>query len=72
MTLPKDAYAVGRTLAELNLLQDHIVVTAVRRHGIRGADPLPEMKVQADDALIMHGSPEALQIAERFILTGKR
>ena len=37
LTLPKDAYAVGRTLAELNLLQDHIVVTAVRRHTRSGS-----------------------------------
>jgi CPA2 family monovalent cation:H+ antiporter-2 len=43
-------------------------VTALRRHGIRGADPAPELRLQPQDALIVHGSPEALAGVERYLV----
>ncbi|ADE16612.1 sodium/hydrogen exchanger [Nitrosococcus halophilus Nc 4] len=69
--VPKGGYAVGRTLQELALGRHGVTVTAVRRQGIRRANPTPEMRIEAEDALILHGSPEALQRADRRLLTGK-
>ncbi|MHB1214058.1 MAG: cation:proton antiporter domain-containing protein [Thiobacillus sp.] len=68
--VPPGAFAVGRSLAELRLDERQVAVTAIRRHGIRGAEPDPAMRLQAHDALIVHGSPDALAWAERRLLKG--
>ncbi|HKJ71378.1 MAG TPA: monovalent cation:proton antiporter-2 (CPA2) family protein, partial [Gammaproteobacteria bacterium] len=41
--LPADAYGVGRTLADLDLASGEVTVTAVRRGGIRGEEPAPDL-----------------------------
>jgi len=58
------AEAVGRTLGELNLADFGVEVTAIRRHGIRGVEPGPEMQVRAHDIIVLRGLPEALGKAE--------
>ena len=70
INIPENAHAVGKTLKDLRLSKYAVNVTAVRRHGIRGADPDPGMLVQAHDTLILHGSPEALSRVERYLLSG--
>jgi CPA2 family monovalent cation:H+ antiporter-2 len=69
--IPGNAYAVGRQLKHLQLNKHQVTVTAVRRHGIRGIDPDPEMQLEAGDALILHGKPESLQRMERYLISGK-
>ncbi|MEF9995090.1 MAG: monovalent cation:proton antiporter-2 (CPA2) family protein [Burkholderiaceae bacterium] len=59
------AAAVGRALGELGLDQVGAEVTAVRRHGIRGADPSSEMKLAAGDVVVLRGIPEAIEQAEK-------
>jgi len=71
INIPANAYAVGKTLKTLRLNKYSVHVTAVRRHGIRGAEPDPGMLIQAHDTLILHGSPEALSSVERFLLSGE-
>jgi CPA2 family monovalent cation:H+ antiporter-2 len=58
------AAAVGRSLAELGLAALGAEVTAVRRRGIRGDDPAPELVLQAGDVLVLRGPHEALELAE--------
>jgi CPA2 family monovalent cation:H+ antiporter-2 len=70
VSIPENAFAVGRSLKELQLNKYGVNVTAVRRHGIRGADPHGQMLVQGKDALIMHGTPEALSRVEQYLLVG--
>jgi CPA2 family monovalent cation:H+ antiporter-2 len=70
ITLPPGAFAEGRSLSELNLSEQRVTVTALRRRGIRGADPDPAIRLQAHDALIVHGSPESLSRAERYLIDG--
>ncbi|MHB8473970.1 MAG: cation:proton antiporter domain-containing protein [Gammaproteobacteria bacterium] len=70
VTLPDGAFAVGRTIAELNLAQSGIQVTAVRRGGIRGPQPGPGTGLRAGDVLVLYGSPEALERAEALLLKG--
>jgi CPA2 family monovalent cation:H+ antiporter-2 len=62
------AAGAGRTLEELGLQPLGVEVTAVRRRGIRGADPSPEMRLQAGDVVVLRGIPDALDLAERRLL----
>jgi CPA2 family monovalent cation:H+ antiporter-2 len=62
------APGVGTTLGELGLHALGVVVTAIRRHGIRGADPSPELRLQAGDVVVLRGVPAALDLAERRLL----
>ncbi|MGB3426751.1 MAG: monovalent cation:proton antiporter-2 (CPA2) family protein [Burkholderiaceae bacterium] len=62
------AAGAGRTLGELRLQPLGVEVTAVRRRGIRGADPSPEMRLQVGDVVVLRGVPDALDLAERRLL----
>ena len=62
------AAGAGRTLGELDLQPLGVEITAVRRRGIRGADPSPEMRLQVGDVVVLRGVPEALEVAERRLL----
>ncbi len=68
--LPRDAYGVGRTLKELGLENFAVSVTAVRRHGVRAPQPLPETQLREGDILVLYGTPEALERGERALLSG--
>ena len=70
VTLPDGAFAVGRQLGEMRLAEAGVVVTAVRRGGIRGQQPQPEMVLQAGDILVLYGAPEDLERAERTLYSG--
>jgi CPA2 family monovalent cation:H+ antiporter-2 len=65
VALDAGAAAVGRRLGELGL---GVEVTAVRRRGIRGADPSDDMVVEAGDVLVLRGTPEELEQAEQRLL----
>jgi monovalent cation:H+ antiporter-2, CPA2 family len=68
--LPAGAYAVGKLIAELHLEEVGISVSAVRRGGIRGPEPSPETRLAAGDVLVLFGTPEALEQAEKILLEG--
>jgi CPA2 family monovalent cation:H+ antiporter-2 len=70
VTLPEGAVAVGRRLADLHLDELGITVSAVRRGGIRGPEPSPETTLQAGDVLVLYGTPEGLEEAEKVLLQG--
>ena len=63
-----DAAAVGEVLRDLDLATIGAEVTSVRRHGIRGADPSPDMRLQAGDIVVLRGVPDALELAEQRLL----
>ncbi len=70
VTLLPDARAVGRRLGEAGLDETKVTVTAVRRGGIRGPQPVPDTRLKAGDVLVLYGTPEALDEAERILLQG--
>jgi CPA2 family monovalent cation:H+ antiporter-2 len=70
VSLPERAFAVGRSLGEVNLGERGVMVTAVRRGGIRGSHPHAEMRLQSGDALVLYGTPEDLERAEARLLGG--
>jgi CPA2 family monovalent cation:H+ antiporter-2 len=61
-----ESRAVGCRLAELEL--GGVVVTALVRQGRRELAPPPPTRLEADDVLVLFGSPEDLRTAESFLL----
>jgi CPA2 family monovalent cation:H+ antiporter-2 len=70
VVLPEGARAVGQRLADLHLETLGVDVSAVRRGGIRGPQPAPETRLQVGDVLVLYGTPEALEQAEKILLEG--
>ncbi|MEK7261390.1 MAG: NAD-binding protein, partial [Pseudomonadota bacterium] len=70
ITLPPKARAVGMLLADLHLEEIGVNVSAVRRGGIRGPEPGPETRLGAGDVVVLYGTPEALEEAEKVLLEG--
>ena len=64
VAIERGAAVVGRPLGELGLTELGAEVTAVRRRGIRGADPTADLVLQAGDVLVLRGPQEALELAE--------
>lgn len=70
VTVVEGAYAVGRSLRELDLEHCQVQVTAVR-HGLqRTSQPEPDTELCTGDVLVLYGSPEDLQHAEARLLQG--
>jgi CPA2 family monovalent cation:H+ antiporter-2 len=70
VTLTEGAYAVGRTLADLDLMTLGARVTRVRRRGIRAGEPGPETRFEAGDVVVVLGEPDSLAAAEIRLLKG--
>jgi CPA2 family monovalent cation:H+ antiporter-2 len=62
------AAAVGQRLGDLGLKLIGTEVTAVRRRGIRGADPSDDLVLQPGDVVVLRGVPDALELAEERLL----
>jgi len=62
------AAAVGRTIGEMQLTAIGAEVTAIRRRGIRGADPSADLVLQSGDVVVLRGTPDALELAEGRLL----
>jgi CPA2 family monovalent cation:H+ antiporter-2 len=72
VTLTQGVYAVGRTLAELDLPALGVSVTRVRRRGIRVGEPGPETRFEAADVVVVLGEPDSLAAAEIRLLQGTK
>jgi monovalent cation:H+ antiporter-2, CPA2 family len=64
------AAAVGKTIENLGLTESGATLVALRRRGVRDADPAVTTRVEANDVLIIAGTPEALAKAEMVVLQG--
>ena len=62
--------AVERSLEELELDDLLVEVVSIRRQGIKGLDPEPEMWIQAGDVLVLRGAADGLAAAEIRLLQG--
>jgi CPA2 family monovalent cation:H+ antiporter-2 len=72
VALTQGAYAVGRTLAELDLPALGASVTRVRRRGIRAGEPGLETRFEAGDVVVVLGEPDSLAAAEMRLLQGTK
>jgi monovalent cation:H+ antiporter-2, CPA2 family len=66
--LEGSAAAVGLTIGDLALASMGAEVTAVRRRGIRGADPSADLVLESGDVVVLRGTPDALERAEARLL----
>ncbi len=64
VSLPAGAAAAGRSLAQLDLARERVVVTAMVRGGRRALAPPDETRLAAGDVLVLFGAPADLQRAE--------
>jgi len=72
VTLLPESISISKTLGELNLENDGVSVQAVRRK-VGGADYVkldlsPDLRLQANDILVLSGNPEATDLAESKLL----
>jgi CPA2 family monovalent cation:H+ antiporter-2 len=68
--LPPQAWAVGRSVAELTGRGSRAAVSAIRREGIVGRDPGPDTLFKVGDVVVVCGTPEAVEHAETLLLMG--
>jgi monovalent cation:H+ antiporter-2, CPA2 family len=60
--------AIGQSLGAIDLRAIGAEVTAIRRRGIRGADPSDDTVLLEGDVVVLRGLPEALELAEGRLL----
>ncbi len=72
VALPEGSSADGQRLDSLGLDEIGVMVTALRRDGIVGRQPLPETVLKARDVLVLFGRPEDLAHSETLLLAGSR
>ncbi|MCU0764911.1 MAG: cation:proton antiporter [Burkholderiaceae bacterium] len=62
--LPAGASSIGRSLAQVDLARDRVVVTALVRDGKRTLEPAADTRLVTDDVLVLFGAPADLERAE--------
>jgi CPA2 family monovalent cation:H+ antiporter-2 len=70
VVLPPGAWSIGRTIGEVHDRGAQVSFTAVRRDGIVGREPDPDMMLREGDVVVLFGTPEAQEHAESVLLTG--
>lgn len=70
ITLESGAFAIGKTLEELNLEKSGVTVHTNRRSDTRSQKPTPGMQLKQGDVLVLFGTPEDLEHAEGYLLNG--
>jgi CPA2 family monovalent cation:H+ antiporter-2 len=70
VVLPPGAWSIGRSIREIRGRGAEVSFTAVRRDGIVGRDPDPEMTLREGDVVVLFGTPEAQEHAEAVLLAG--
>lgn len=69
--LNENAFAVGKTISELNIFEQEIQITALRRKTHRLQNPTHNTVFQNCDIIVLYGPVELLQKAELVLLYGK-
>lgn len=70
VVLPPGAWADGRTCAEVIERGASVRIDSVLRHGIVGRQPDPGMRLQQGDEVVIAGTPENIEHAEKVLLAG--
>ena len=70
VTVPPGARAIGKVLDDLQFDELGVLVTAIRRHGVRMPTPGPDSAIEEGDVLVLLGLPVGLEAAEQRLLQG--
>jgi CPA2 family monovalent cation:H+ antiporter-2 len=65
-----NAFAVGKTIAQLDITRRKVKVMALRREGIEIESPAEDTLVLADDVMVISGKPRRVERIEKFLLDG--
>ncbi|MBL4910677.1 MAG: cation:proton antiporter [Alteromonadaceae bacterium] len=68
--LTENAFAIGYTIAALNLNERRVELTALQRNEEEFENPAEDIILQAQDTLILRGKPRRVERAERFLQRG--
>ena len=68
--LTENSFAIGHSIASLNLTTKRVTVVALRRDNVEIEQPNEKTIFQAQDTLIVRGKPRRVERAERFIQEG--
>ncbi|WAW10852.1 cation:proton antiporter [Oxalobacter vibrioformis] len=67
LRIPPESHAVGQTLRDLGLPSSNVEVTMVRR-GKEKLETYADMKIEADDVLVLRGTSEGITLTEERLL----
>ena len=70
IAIPEDAFAVGKTLAELRIVERRIDIIGLRREREEISNPELDTVVKAQDIIVVKGKPRRVERIERFLMTG--
>ncbi|HXF07890.1 MAG TPA: cation:proton antiporter [Candidatus Acidoferrales bacterium] len=70
VVLPETAHAVNHRLGDLGLDQIGVRVQALRRGSVTGQDPSDDVRLKANDTLVLLGTASQLERAEQRLLGG--
>jgi CPA2 family monovalent cation:H+ antiporter-2 len=70
VSLDTGAFAVGRTVEELEVGETGAEIMEIRRRGVRTREPSPDTRFEAGDIVVLLGAPEALALTEERLLKG--
>ncbi len=70
LVLHPGSRAIGMKIGDINLDGRNIVFTALRRGGIRGKQPSPDLLLKENDIIVMHARPEDLEFIKVELMTG--
>ena len=70
VALPDKAYAVNKTIENLNLEKRRVLVKALRREGAEIDTPSAQTILLANDVLVLQGKPRRVERVEHYLLDG--
>jgi CPA2 family monovalent cation:H+ antiporter-2 len=70
VVIANNAFAVGKSLTELNVTRAGVKVKGLRRDNIELESPPSETVLNIGDVLVISGKPRRVERAERFLLEG--
>lgn len=70
VVIANNAFAVGKSLTELNITRSGVKVKGLRRDNIELESPPSDTVLNIGDVLVISGKPRRVERAERFLLEG--
>ncbi len=69
--LSDDSFAVGHTIASLNLEARRVVAVTLTRENVEIEQPAADTILQAQDTLVIRGKPRRVERVERYLQEGR-
>lgn len=70
VVVPGHAYAIGRSIGELQFEKVDVSVNSIRRDGIVSREPDMATTFKEGDVVVLYGTPEAIEHGESMLLIG--